>query len=69
MTNYERIKAMEIEDFFIMLERPVDIDDIKMLINRYCDCENCPAIEEDCTGNCRTVVAKWLKNEVKENEK
>ena len=65
MTNFEYIKAMTIEDFFNMIERPVAVADIKRLINRYCDCDNCPAIEEDCTSDCGTVVAKWLKKEVK----
>ena len=58
MTNYEKIKAMSVEEMAIFLYRNV------------ADCEMCPAMKS-CKASseltCKERLLEWLKSEVEED--
>lgn len=66
MTNFEKIKNMSVVDFFKLLGQEFTMIDVSYLISFYCDCGECPAIEEGCKKGCRNAVKKWLKREVQD---
>ena len=61
MTNFERIKAMTVDEMATFLEG---------ITNPHCECSYC-FVREICfevDGGCETVFAKWLESEVQEND-
>lgn len=62
MTNYDRIKAMSVEEMEKLLSSANDEDLMAVICNSsYCD----EFSEENykCSGQCNKAIMKWLESE------
>lgn len=55
MTNFEKIKAMS-------------IDEMTVLLDTHGLCSDNTTIHDDCDANCDDCIKKWLESEVEQNE-
>lgn len=58
MTNYEKIKAMSVEEMAEFINTDAD------------DCINCPAFvfcDTVSDGSCHAIIEKWLESEAEED--
>lgn len=51
MTNYERIKAMS-------------VDEMAEMLSEVTDCYWCRAKVRNCEGHCHEFIRRWLESEV-----
>lgn len=60
MTNFEKIKAMSVEEMANQIRNAADLS----------DCNMCPAatVCENCRGiSCLGILTEWLESEVEED--